>query len=111
MANVVIDNLVTGMVVSSDVHDRSGRLLLSAGIKLNDKHLRMFRTWGVVEVDIADGDARKTIQPIAREIDTQRLQALETELKPLFRNTNLAHPAMEELFRLCLLRKALHAAD
>jgi len=33
------------------------------------------------------------------------LQPMEEELKLIFSNVDLEHPAMAELFRLCLLRK------
>jgi hypothetical protein len=108
MGNVLIDNLVAGMIVASDVFDRSGRLLLGAGVELNDTHRRMFRSWGIPEVDIVGCDTQETTQPVDNGIDAQRLQEMEAELKPRFRNTNLAYPAMGELFRLCLLRKFFH---
>jgi hypothetical protein len=108
MGNVMIDNLVSGMIVASNVFDRSGRLLLGAGVELNDTHHRMFRSWGILEVDIVGCDTQETTQQLDNEIDAQRLQEMEAELVPLFRNTNLAYPAMGELFRLCLLRKYLH---
>ena len=46
MAILSIDTISEGMVLMSDVRDRSGRLLLECGTEINAKHLRMFRTWG-----------------------------------------------------------------
>lgn len=111
MGNILIDNLVVGMIVTDDVLDRSGRLLLGAGVELNDTHLRMLRTWGIAEVPITGYDDQHVLSHVGNEIESQRVLALEAELKPLFRNTNLAYPAMAELFRLCLLRKTLHEAS
>lgn len=105
MGTILIDNLAAGMIVAHDVCDRSGRLLLGAGVELNDKYLRMLRAWGIMEVPIAE---QQEGAPNCDEIVSQQLQAREAELRPLFRNVNLAHPAMGELFRLCLLRKPTH---
>lgn len=106
MGFVKIDNLTEGMVLNSDIHDRSGRLLLGCGIELNAKHLRMLRIWGVSEADIAGADGQSGGE-ILLEIDIapERLIDAENELRVLFRNTDLNSPVMDELFRLCLLRK------
>ena len=108
VGNVIIDNLVAGMTVASDVHDRSGRLLLGAGIQLSEKHPRMCRAWGITEVDIVGHGTQKAAEPCEEEVDPLRLQAVEAKLAPLFCNTNLSYPPMAELFRLCLLRKLAH---
>ena len=96
--------------MTNNVLDRSGRRLLAAGETVNDRHLRMFRSWGVQEAEVADTDHPENIPAGDSADETARLQAVEAELKPLFRNNNLEHPAMGELFRLCLLRKSSHAA-
>lgn len=100
-----IENLAEGMVLSSAVHDRSGRLLLGSGIELTARHLRMLRMWGVLEADIAGIADQAERQAPAAEADPVRLTAAEAELRSLFRNTDLANPVVGELFRLCLLRK------
>lgn len=47
--------LEPGLVVAAPVHDRSGRLLVPAGMTLQGKHLRILRAWGVPEVEVASG--------------------------------------------------------
>ena len=42
------------------------------------------------------------------EVDPERLRIAEDELRPLFKSVNLSHPAMAELFRLCLQKKMLN---
>jgi hypothetical protein len=105
MGQLLIDNLAEGMVLQSDVQDRSGRLLLGSGIELSAKHLRMFRTWGVTEADIVGIDDQNSGVALASDVDPERLMAVESTLRPLFRNADLSYPAMSELFHLCLLRK------
>jgi hypothetical protein len=104
---LALDNLEEGMVLKSDVFDRSGRLLLGRDTELTVKHLRMFRTWGVAEADIVgiDDQDQAGDTSIAADVDPALLSAVEAEMHQMFRNADLSYPAMKELFRLCLLRR------
>jgi hypothetical protein len=111
LAFVHIDNLAPGMVLKQNVCDRSGRLLLPEGSELTDRHLVIFRTWGVLEVDISsdtDGDDGTVAQH--EEMDPALLAAAEAAVKPLFVHNDLDHPAIKELMRICIARKAAHDA-
>ena len=109
MGKVAIENIETGMVLASDVHDRSGRMLLGAGAELTQKHLVIFRTWGVVEADIAGQGSEEAVdQAQPADVDPLELAAVEQELALLFRHANRAHPAIVELMRLAALRKVQH---
>jgi hypothetical protein len=106
MGLVAIDNLSPGMSLTSDVHDRNGRLLLGAGAELTDKHIYIFRTWGVVEVDILGVETDDESLAPSDTIDPDVLAAAAAEVGPLFRHADLAHPCMNQLLRLAVLRKA-----
>ena len=43
MQTIHIDNAKSGMVLSEDVRDVTSRLLLSKGVKIQPKHLRIFK--------------------------------------------------------------------
>lgn len=107
MGTVAIENIETGMVLASDVRDRSGRMLLGAGAELTQKHLDIFRTWGVLEADIAGQGSQAAVQ-IPADVDPLQLAAAEEALAPLFRHANRSHPAVMELMRLAALRKVKH---
>lgn len=109
MGIVALDNIETGMVLASDVHDRSGRMLLGSGAELTQKHLIIFRTWGVLEADIVGAGDCTAVSPIPADVDPGELAATEQALIPLFRHTNRAHPAIIELMRIAALRKIQHA--
>jgi len=110
VGKVAIENIETGMVLAADVHDRSGRMLLGAGAELTQKHLVIFRTWGVLEADIAGQGNDESASQIPADVDPLELAAAELELASLFRHTNLGHPAIVELMRLAALRKVQHGA-
>ena len=107
MGKVAIENIETGMILASDVHDRSGRMLLGAGAELTQKHLVIFRTWGVLEADIA-GQGDEAFDQLPADVDPLELAAAELALAPLFRHTNQNHPAISELMRIAALRKVQH---
>jgi len=108
MGLVALDNLEIGMVLAADVLDRNGRMLLGAGAELNQKHLGIFRTWGVAEADIAGIDYVNTETPLPAEIDPAALAAAEESLLPHFKHSGTGHPALRELLRLAAIRKVLH---
>lgn len=106
MAIIPIDNLAAGMVLKSNVCDRSGRMLLPAGGELTERHLKIFRTWGVLEADIVGDDGAETTQDfIIEDIDPARLAEAEEQVRWIFRRNDLEHPAIKELMRLCITRK------
>lgn len=109
MGMVPIENLEAGMVLSDDVHDRTGRLLLGAGAELTQKHLHIFRTWGVAKANIAGDYAEDAAPALPDNVDSSMLAAAEEALKPLFSHANLEHPALKEILRLAALRKACNA--
>lgn len=108
MGNILTDNLMPGMLLAADVHDRNGRLLLGAGTELTDKHIYIFRTWGVIEADIIGIEEDSDSHPFTNVIDPAVWAAAETEIKPLFRYTDLTHPVINQLLYLGIIRKAQH---
>lgn len=111
MALVYIDKLAPGMVLKQDVYDRSGRLLLPEGSELTEKHLVIFRAWGVLEVEItADTEGDAGGAPLDEEIDPALLAAAEAAVTSLFVHNDLEHPAIKELLHICIARKAAHVS-
>lgn len=108
MGIVALDNLTSGMILAADVHDRSGRLLLGGGSELNQKHLVIFRTWGVSEVDIAGTVESDGHSSLPADVSPEDLALAEQLLEPIFRLTDREHPAMKEIFQLAALRKVTH---
>ena len=111
MAVVHIDNLTPGMVLSRDVRDRSGRMLLPAGAELTVKHLSIFRMWGVLEAEIAVERIAEDAEATAHdELDPLLLAAAQDEVERLFVHNDPNHPAIKELMRICVDRRAARAS-
>ena len=99
MGIISVDLLKPETVLTGDVKDRSGRVLLRAGMKLTEHHLKTLRARGVTEVDVEGESAG----PDGVAEDPEAFALAETELKEAFRHTDQKHPAMRELFRLSVL--------
>lgn len=101
MAAVHIDNLTAGMVLADDVRDITSRLLLSKGSRIGDRHIRIFKIWGISEVPI-QGGAEET-DPRDIPIPPAVMAETRDRLREKFKHNDLAHPAVKELFRICVL--------
>ena len=111
MALVHIDNLTAGMVLSRSICDRSGRLLLPAGAELTEKHFSIFRMWGVLEAEIVgDNVVEEPEATPNQELDPALLCAAREEVELLFVHNDPHHPAIKELVRVCIGRRAARAS-
>lgn len=106
MGKILTDNLAPGMLLASDVLDRSGRLLLKTGTELTDRHLYILRTWGVIEADIVGAEDNFACAAPDKAIDPMLWSTLEDKIMPLFLHTDLSHPAMNGLLCMRIQREA-----
>jgi hypothetical protein len=91
MPRKLVENLEVGMVVSQDLHDANGSLLLPAGTALNAQHIRVLRHWRVSVVNV-DG-------PLGEE-----LQWFNTNLDDLTDAQHITNEKrLQELFLYCRL--------
>lgn len=106
VSKVPTENLIPGMLLAADVRDRNGRLLLKTGVELTDKHLYILRTWGIVEVEVVGVDENQEGSAGSVAIDPELWSVIQAEITPLFRHTDLSHPAIKELLRIRIVREA-----
>jgi len=109
MARLQIHDIRPGMTLESDVKDRNGRMLLKAGVALNEGHLRIFKIWGVTEADVL-GVSRQAVDEEAQaDIAPELLEVARLHAESRFRHNDQEHPAVRELMKLCIARKAQEA--
>ncbi len=106
MAIINIGNITPGMILASDVKDRSGRILLAAGKEVSEKALRIFKMWGVTEADIQGVEQEEIAARAASAVKPEFLKAAEARAQELFRHCDAEHPVTKELLRLVALRLA-----
>jgi hypothetical protein len=96
------DLVSPGMVLHESVTDSHGRVLLPQGSVLIERAIALLKTWGIIEVTIAD-----SITPEGESgFDLQFLVEAEAEAGELFRSHQQPSPFVEELFRLSVLHIA-----
>ena len=112
MAPVQIDNLVPGMILKQSVTDRSGRMLLPEGATLEAKHFAIFRMWGVLDVEVTgESEPEPVAAPPQEDAADPALLALALdEVHRIFAHNDPEHPAIRELIRICINRRAAREA-
>ena len=95
MIRVNIADLKPGMVLAQSTRNNQGVLLLDAGTKITKKNIRIFKSWGVIEVSVEGelNESRTAGQtPLAGVKNT-----VEMELEAKFSDV-LDDPVMVEIF-------------
>lgn len=97
MAIINIQNIVTGMVLAEDAIHNSGRVLLKAGTKLNDKHIKIFKTWGLSSLNIISDENEGSNSK--KKHTAEKIKQVIAEQKQAFRYCDLNDPFINKLFR------------
>lgn len=105
MGTVRTNQLKLGMVLSDDVRDVKGRLLLTQGNPIGPEHIRIFKIWGIPQVQIF-GAQGENEAPAAPPVDPGRLEVVRKETEFVFRYTDRDHPAIREIFSLAVNHRA-----
>lgn len=95
MAKILLDNVEIGMELNNDVVDRQGRVLLKTGVILTEKHLRIFHTWGVLEVDIK-GEIEQ--EEVTKFYPPELIEEASELAKIHFQHNDINHPVIKNLF-------------
>lgn len=101
MTKILLDNVEIDMELNSDVVDRQGRVLLKKGVILTEKHLRVFNTWGVLEVDIK-GDIEQ--EEIKKDFPPELIEEATKQVQNQFQHNDPNHPVIKILFDYCKTR-------
>jgi len=101
-----IKNLQPGMILSGDITDRMGRLLMTRGTVLTEKYLKICKMWGVVEAQIEGASGEDFNASTLNDLEPVELTRISESVRERFCHTDPEHPAVRELIRLCILRTA-----
>ena len=101
MTKILLENVEIDMELNSDVVDRQGRVLLKKGVVLTEKHLRVFNTWGILEVDIK-GDV--DVEEVTKIYSPELVEEADAYIKKHFQHNDLSHPVVKNLSDYCQTR-------
>ena len=94
------------MVLADDLKNSDGRFLLARGTKLEPKHLRVMKMWGVVEANVQGVSQEDAAAETVAHLDPEVIEEARETIRGRFIHTDLDTPPMDTIFRLCALRKA-----
>ena len=95
MIKLTIDEIKPGMILAHPVRNHQGVLLLEAGARVSKKNIRIFKSWGVLEVSVK-GIVAET-QDRIEDTELRVKVSIEKELKEKFCDV-LDDPVMVEIF-------------
>ncbi len=106
MGIISASDLKPGMVLGGDVRSSTGRFLLGKGTRLTSKHIRILKMWGVVEANVEGISPQDVEADSLAQLDPAAIEEAKESLTARFSHSDLEHPAIHELFRLCALTRA-----
>jgi putative nucleotidyltransferase with HDIG domain len=106
MEAVQTDKLKPGQILAEEVRDINGRLLLGKGNEIQSNHIRIFKIWGISEVNVAGAGRRKYL--LDPRLDPELVERVAENMKLIFRHVDLKHPAVKEIFKLAVQFRCRH---
>jgi len=101
MGIIHINKLKPGMVLDDEVRDINGRLLLKKNKQIQAAHIRIFKIWGITEVNIRGNNGSKEVS--ASSVDPAQIEKIKESTLDLFCHVDLDHPAIKEIYRIAVL--------
>ena len=95
MGIIHINKLKPGMVLAQEVRDINGRLLLKSQKEIHASHIRIFKTWGVTEVNIRGNNGSRDTS--TSPADPELIEKTREKTRERFSHADLDHPAMKEI--------------
>ena len=95
MVRVGIEEIKPGMILENPVKNNQGVLLLEAGAKISKKNIRIFKSWGVLEIAIKGNLA--AAEGSSGDTEIKVMESIENQLKEKFCDV-LDDPVMVEIF-------------
>jgi hypothetical protein len=100
MGTINIADARPDMVLAADVTDRHGHVLLKAGDTVTEKAVKIFKMWGITDLDVQGVDREVIEARAAEEFDPALLRAAERVVQERFRHADTDDPDVKELMRL-----------
>jgi hypothetical protein len=87
MARIIsISEIENGMILSEPVFNSSGQTLLSSGVELNQKHIKILKTWNITSLSIHNDDNNNSDNSISPEISKLAKEKVEQRMNWVPRN-------------------------
>ncbi len=99
MTKIPTRNIHPGMIVKNDVKDRNGRILLPQNSSIEEKHIRVFKMWGIFEVDIeqSEDDSEEMLE--TSNLSSKEIKKASKIISPKYAKSNINNPGTKALFK------------
>jgi len=98
MALIKIKQVQTGQILQADAIGPKGRVLLTKDTTLNEKHIEILNTWGVVQVDVQGDDViEDKITVFFNDLPLEVKNKIKSEINDRFIHCDKEHPLINEL--------------
>lgn len=95
-----IQNISAGMSLADDVLDNSGRLLVAASTTLDERKIRILKSWGVSEVSIRKENGTPAETPVTNDLHDKNTVHIINQ----FQSNDPDHKAVVEFIKLLMER-------
>jgi HD-like signal output (HDOD) protein len=100
MEAVQTDKLKPGQILAEEVRDINGRLLLASGNEIQSNHIRIFKIWGISEVNVAGtSHGKDESEP---HLDPELLEQAQESTRFIFSHLDIEHPTIKEIFKIAV---------
>jgi len=107
LALIYIDDLTVGMVLAEDLVTPTGRFVLAAGSSLQSEHLKILKSWGIVEAAIAESSLGGEYCQ-NQELSSEFIEQAEDYLQQRFILNDLNQEPISSLYRHIVHHLALN---
>jgi len=105
MGKISVSELSEGMVLEEDVKSGS-QILLAKGVALSEKHINVFKSWGINSVEIVGIDEKDLSNKKIAKISSKARKQLDQELKEKFSHVEMQFYPAEVLYKACLIERS-----
>ena len=99
MGLINTNDLKIGMILEQAALNKNGTVILREGSALTEKHINLFKAWGVNEVYIEGVDSEQVVRDEMEALPDEVVKAIERELDELFPPFK-SESVMEEIHRI-----------
>ena len=110
MGTINVSELQPGMRLEEPVCTPDGRMLLKEGVQVTEKHISIFKSWGVTEATVEGVEAQGIVDFESIDAKSPEAIALDKELKDKFSHV-LEDEVMVEIMRVAqkqMMKKVLN---
>lgn len=83
-----------------------GNMLLPKGGTITDRHITIFRQWGLQEADVEGICDTDSSGNLLKNISPDILDKAKKKVVPRFKHADIGFTPVKELCKLCIVRKA-----